>query len=114
MESTRQIINAALNDEPLTIRNAIETVIGEKIAAALEEKKAVIAYNLIGVKEQVNKEVNESEEIDFEDFKAFLSDQLQMELDNDDVEYLLEDMDNETLEEILEDYKIALNEGKKN
>jgi len=140
--STREIINAALQDDPLTIRNTIETVIAEKIANALEEKKAVIAYNLIGMQEQKDKsqgkdgptkhpdfggksahskppyhtknESVESEQIDYEEFKQFLSEQLEIELDDEDMEYLLEDMDDETMEEILTDYNAYLIEGKKN
>lgn len=130
--STRQIIDSALQDNPLAIKSAIETVIGEKIAAALEAKKITVAQNLIGIGEcsdfggkhagggkpayhtkfsngasKFNKE-----DIDMVEFKAFLSDELEMELDDEDVEFLLEDMDDETMAAVLLDYK-TLTEAKK-
>lgn len=142
MNSTRQIIDAALADNPLQIKNAIETVIGEKIASALEQKKVNVARGLMG--ETTDKSAGKDgpthhpqfegksahskppyhtkfssgagkkEEVDFEDFKKFLSDELQMELDDDDIEFLLEDMDQETFDEVILDYNQKLNESKKN
>src|ERR1700677_3211423 len=110
MNSTRQIIDAALVDNPIDIKSAIETVIGEKIAAALEEKKVSVARGLMG--ETVDKSATrdgpskhpyfggkgkhskppyhtkfssgagkKTEGIDMEDFKAFLSDELEIDLD---------------------------------
>lgn len=152
---TRNIIEASLGDDPLVIRNSIETVIRDKIAEALDARKNIIAKNLIGVDEQhsfygdkknpipddkndkdgstkhpyyggksahskppyqtsISKGKGKTEEIeiDMDDFKAFLSDELQMDIDDGELEFLLEDIDDQTLEEIITDYQ-TLNEIKK-
>lgn len=144
-DSIRKIIEASLGDNPFEIKNAIETVIGEKIAEALQEKKIIIANNLVGIKEcsdfgGENTSTHpyfggrktklkppyktafsngegggtraESQEIDIDDFRQFLADELEMEIDNEDVEFLLEDMEEDVINELVNEY-LTLSESKK-
>lgn len=129
--STRQIIDAAMTDSPLDIKNAIETVIGEKIASALEQKKVEVAKSIMGeCSDFGGKHADKGkptyhtkfssgagkkhEGLDMEAFKTFLSDELEVVLDNDDIEFLLEDMDQETFDEVMKDFAQFLTESKKN
>lgn len=55
-ESVRQIVDQTVSGEPASVKTAVETAIGEKIATALETKKIQIAQNLIGIGESSDEE----------------------------------------------------------
>lgn len=63
-ENVKSIVNSAINDNPVEMKNAFYNAINDRIFSAIEQRKQEIAKNLIGYNDQEDdgEETVESEE----------------------------------------------------
>lgn len=130
-ESIANIIAAAINNNPLEVRNAIDIAINEKVAAALEAHKITIAKGLVAVegfkRKGSDKDVDEpalrkkgfgdvgkgskKEDISREDLINFLNEEYEIDIqDEEELDLILEDFSEEEMDLILENCEQSLNE----
>lgn len=60
-ENVQSIVNSAINDNPVEMKNAFYNAINDRIFSAIEQRKQEIAKNLIGYNDQED-DVEEYEE----------------------------------------------------
>lgn len=51
-ENVQSIVNSAINDNPVEMKNAFYNAINDRIFSAIEQRKQEIAKNLIGYNDQ--------------------------------------------------------------
>lgn len=51
-ENVKSIVNSAINDNPVEMKNAFYNAINDRIFSAIEQRKQEIAKNLIGYNDQ--------------------------------------------------------------
>lgn len=118
-ESITSIIRSAMENNPLETKNAIERAISEKVASGLEQRKIVIAKNLVSVDEGMkhkgkNKNVDEpsevkkapwdkkNEEVDIGDLITFMNEEYELDIqDEEELELILEGLSEDELTELL-------------
>lgn len=55
-ENVQSIVNSAINDNPVELKNAFYNAINDRIFSAIEQRKQEIAKNLIGYNEDDSEE----------------------------------------------------------